>query len=70
MISHDSTTVIAVIVYFTIFHFYGWEITPSLIALLIILNGLFPLIFRSSKALWINKFSKYDPNAIKNKIGR
>ncbi len=68
MISHGSTTVIAVIVHFTVFHFYGWAIAPNIISLLIILNGLFPVIFRSSRAIWINIFSKYDPHAIENKI--
>jgi uncharacterized protein (DUF983 family) len=62
MISHASTTVIAVIVHLTVFHFYGWEIAPNLITLLIILIGLFPLIFRSSRAIWINFFVKYNPS--------
>ncbi len=62
MISHASTTVIAVIVHLTVFHFYGWEIAPNLITLLIILIGMFPLIFRSSRAIWINFFVKYNPS--------
>ena len=70
MISHGSTTVIAVIVHFTVFHFYGWAIAPNLISLLVILIGLFPVIFRSSRAIWINMFGKFDPNAIENKIPR
>jgi len=70
MISHGTTTVIAVIVHFTIFHFYGWELAPNLISLLVILNGLFPIVFRSSRAIWINFFSKYDPKAKENKIPR
>jgi len=61
MISHATTTVLAVIVHMTVFYFYGWEIAPNIIALLTILIGLFPLIFRSSRAIWINFFSKYDP---------
>ena len=60
MISHATTTVIAVIVHLTVFHFYGWEIAPNLITLLIILIGMFPLIFRSSRAIWINFFVKYN----------
>jgi uncharacterized protein (DUF983 family) len=60
MISHATTTIIAVIVHLTVFHFYGWEIAPNLITLLVILIGLFPLIFRSSRAIWINFFVKYD----------
>jgi uncharacterized protein (DUF983 family) len=67
MISHATTTVIAVIVHVTVFHFYGWAIAPNLISLVTILIVLFPVIFRSSRAIWINMFSKYDPNAIKDK---
>lgn len=68
MISHATTTVLAVIVHATVFYFYGWEIAPNIIALLIILIGLFPLIFRSSRAIWINLFSKYNPNIIKKQV--
>lgn len=64
MISHATTTLIAVIVHATVFWFYGWEIIPNLVALLVILVGLFPVIFRSSRAIWINMFTKYNPNAI------
>lgn len=70
MISHATTTVIAVIVHVTVYYFYGWEILPNLLSLLIILFALFPLIFRSSRAIWINMFSKYDPQALNNKINR
>lgn len=62
MISHATTTLIAVIVHLTVFHFYGWAIAPNLISLLSILIISFPLVFRSSRAIWINMFSKYDPN--------
>ncbi len=68
MISHATTTLIAVIVHLTVFHFYGWDIAANLISLLTILIISFPIVFRSSRAIWINMFSKYDPNAIKNKI--
>lgn len=61
MISHATTTLIAVIVHATVFYFYGWEILPNLIALLTILIGLFPVVFRSSRAIWINFFCHYDP---------
>lgn len=64
MISHATTTVIAVIVHVTVFWFYGWEIAPNLIALLVVLLGLFPVVFRTSRAIWINLFTKYNPNAI------
>lgn len=67
MISHATTTVIAVIVHVTVFYFYGWEIAPNLIALLVVLLGLFPVVFRTSRAIWINLFTKYNPNAIQEK---
>ncbi len=59
MISHALTTVIAVIVHFTVFHFWGWEIAPHLIFLLSIIIGLFPVIFRTARAIWINMFVDY-----------
>jgi MFS family permease len=59
MISHALTTVIAVIVHFTVFHFWGWEIAPHLIFLLTIIIGLFPVIFRLARAIWINLFVSY-----------
>ncbi len=65
MISHATTTVIAVLVHLTVFHFYGWEIAPNIVSLLIILIGLFPLIFRTSRAIWINFFVTYDPAFIR-----
>lgn len=68
MISHATTTLIAVIVHITVYHYYGWAIAPNLGSLLTILIVSFPIVFRSSRAIWINMFSKYDPNAIKNKI--
>lgn len=68
MISHATTTLIAVIVHLTVYHYYGWAIAPNLGSLLTILIVSFPIVFRSSRAIWINMFSKYDPNAIKNKI--
>lgn len=70
MISHATTTLIAVIVHLTVYHYYGWAIAPNLGSLLTILIVSFPIVFRSSRAIWINMFSKYDPNAIKNKIIR
>jgi hypothetical protein len=68
MISHATTMLIAVIVHITVYHFYGWEITPNLIALLTVLLVMMPIIFRSSRAIWINIFSKYDPNALSKRI--
>lgn len=61
MISHATTTVIAVIVHVTVFYFYGWAIAPNLISLLTLLIISFPLVFRSSRAIWINFFVKYNP---------
>ncbi|HKC67386.1 MAG TPA: DUF983 domain-containing protein [Bacteroidia bacterium] len=68
MISHATTTVIAVVMHLIVYSFYGWEIAPNLISLVTILIVLFPIIFRTSRAIWINMFSKYDSNAIYNKI--
>lgn len=61
MISHATTTVIAVIVHLTVYHFYGWAIAPNLISLLTLLIVSFPLVFRSSRAIWLNVFVKYEP---------
>jgi uncharacterized protein (DUF983 family) len=69
MISHASTTVIAVIVHGIVFYFYGWALVPNLLSITIIILALFPVIFRTSRAIWINIFCRYDPDAIKNKIG-
>jgi uncharacterized protein (DUF983 family) len=62
MISHATTTVIAVLVHATVFYFYGWAIAPNLISLLTLLIISFPLVFRSSRAIWINFFVKYNPS--------
>ena len=70
MISHATTTIIAVVVHVTVYQFYGWEIPPNLIALLSVLVVMMPIIFRTSRAVWINIFSKYDPQAVKSKIPR
>ena len=70
MISHGSTTLIAVINHLIVFHFYGWEIAPNLFSLLTILILFFPLVFRSSRAIWLNFFIKYDKDALNNKIIR
>jgi len=68
MISHATTTVIAVINHAIVFYFRGWDLAPNLISIITILIVFFPVIFRSSRAIWINMFSKYDANAISNKI--
>lgn len=59
MVSHATTTVIAVIVHIIIHLFYGWEILPNVIAFLFVFALLLPIIFRSSRAIWINLFVKY-----------
>jgi uncharacterized protein (DUF983 family) len=59
MISHALTTIMAVIIHFTVFHFYGWQIMPHLIFLLSFIIGLFPVVFRTARAIWINLFVKY-----------
>jgi uncharacterized protein (DUF983 family) len=66
MISHATTTLIAVIVHIIVFHFYGWAILPNLGSLLTILIVSFPIVFRSSRAIWINFFTTYNSNSIVN----
>ncbi|MBP7808141.1 MAG: DUF983 domain-containing protein [Bacteroidia bacterium] len=61
MISHALTTVIAVIVHLTVFHYYAWEIAPHLIYLISIILVLFPVVFRTARTIWINLFVKYKP---------
>ncbi len=60
MVSHAFTTLIAVVVHLIIFHFYGWDITPNIIAIVSIILILFPIVFRTSRAIWINIFVDYD----------
>lgn len=66
MVSHATTTVIAVVVHAIVFYFYGWAIAPNLISITVIIVVFFPVIFRISRAIWINMFSKYDPEALKH----
>lgn len=61
MISHATTTLLAVIIHLVVYNFYGWEIAPNLIAIITIFIILVPVIFRSSRAIWINFFVSYDP---------
>lgn len=70
MVSHATTTVIAVIVHAIVFYFYGWAIAPNLVSITVIIVVFFPVIFRVSRAIWINMFSKYDPEALKNVLQR
>lgn len=59
MVSHATTTLIAVIVHIIAHIFYGWEILPNIIAFIGVFAVLLPIIFRSSRAIWINIFVKY-----------
>jgi hypothetical protein len=59
MISHATTTVLAVIVFSICFHFWGWDPLPHIVALISIFLALVPVIFRNSRAIWINLFVSY-----------
>ena len=61
MVSHASTTAIVVIVHLIVFQYYGWEIAPNIIAIITVILLLFPIVFRNSRAIWINLFVNYDP---------
>lgn len=65
MISHANTTLLAVLVHIISHHFYGWEPIPFLLGFVPLLLLLFPIVFRSSRAIWINLFVKYDPEFFK-----
>lgn len=65
MISHATTTVLAVIIHLIVHPFYGWDIAANLIPVITIFIVLVPVIFRSSRAIWINFFVDYDPDIIK-----
>ncbi|MBA2613672.1 MAG: DUF983 domain-containing protein [Bacteroidetes bacterium] len=66
MMSHALTTIIAVIIHFIVFYFWGWEILPHLVFLITIILALFPINFRIARALWINLFVIYDPKTGKD----
>lgn len=59
MVSHATTTLIAVLVHSIVFLFYGWAILPNILAFASVFLGLLPIIFRSSRAVWINLFVEY-----------
>jgi hypothetical protein len=59
MISHANTTILAVIVHLVMYYFYGWEPVPFLLVFLTLLLALFTIVFRTSRAIWINFFVKY-----------
>jgi hypothetical protein len=62
MISHATTTLIAVIVHAIVYAFYGWEVVISLISICSSILLLFPVVFRTSRAIWINFFVRYEPD--------
>ncbi len=63
MVSHATTTLIAVIVHAIVYYFAGWDIAANIISLVSVIIILFPIVFRSSRAIWINIFVNYDPPA-------
>ena len=67
MVSHATSTLLAVIVHLIIHPFYGWEVVPNLISIVVVFILLIPIIFRSSRAIWINIFVAFDP-ILKSKI--
>jgi uncharacterized protein (DUF983 family) len=62
MVSHATTTVIAVVVHLIVYSFVGWEIAPNVIAIIAVILIMFPIVFRNSRAIWINFFVDYNPN--------
>ena len=69
MISHASTTILAFTTHLIVFHFCGWYIPPHLIAITSVLLIAFPVVFRTSRAIWLNIFVKYkELNHKKNRI--
>jgi len=70
MVSHALTTVVAVVNHAVVFYFYGWELFPNLASVVTILVVMFPVIFRCARAIWINLFVKYDPQALTRVIAR
>ena len=61
MVSHATTTLIAVIVHMIVFYFAGWETAPNIISIVTVILIMFPVVFRNSRAIWINIFVKFDP---------
>ncbi len=62
MVSHAVTTLLAVIVHLIVFQYYGWDIAPNVIAIITVILVLFPIVFRNSRAIWINIFVNYNPS--------
>ncbi|HSH65954.1 MAG TPA: DUF983 domain-containing protein [Bacteroidia bacterium] len=66
MVSHATTTVVAVIVHLIVYFFVGWEIVPNIISIVAVILLIFPVVFRNSRAIWINLFVDYNPTINKN----
>lgn len=66
MVSHATTTLIAVLVHLIVFYFAGWEIAPNVISIIAVILIMFPVVFRTSRAIWINFFVDYN-STIKKK---
>lgn len=64
MISHATTTVIAILVHSVVFVLYGWAILPNLLGFASLFLLLIPIIFRSSRAIWINLFVSYHSRVV------
>jgi len=62
MVSHATTTIIAVIVHLIVYSFVGWDIVTNVISIIGVILIMFPIVFRNSRAIWINFFVDYDPN--------
>lgn len=67
MVSHATTTLVAVIVHAIVYYFAGWEIAPNVISIITVILVLFPIVFRYSRAIWINIFVKYNGDYKKDK---
>lgn len=66
MVSHATTTVVAVIVHLIVYFFAGWEVAPNIISIVAVILLIFPVVFRNSRAIWINLFVDYNPTIKKN----
>lgn len=62
MVSHATTTIIAVIVHLIVYSFVGWDIIPNIVSIIAVILIMFPIVFRNSRAIWINFFVDYNPN--------
>ncbi|MBA3705367.1 MAG: hypothetical protein H0W84_05560 [Bacteroidetes bacterium] len=68
MVSHATTTLVAVIVHAIVYYFAGWEIAPNVISIVAVILIMFPVVFRNSRAIWINIFVNYNPDYKKKRM--